>query len=596
MGTVVSLIKRITVSLTAFTILSLFVLAITASAYTPAPYKPLKVELEDGDKVFYLTPPNVSHSGYLPSGLYYNTDPPEAIYLIDDKYTRNLSHGDEVFLSSDGMYFARFTPIAEGGAYDTVLEFYANGVLISDYAVSDLVSDTERLVTKEYDLIAGAPSTVEWQTGGGQFSSENNTLTVKTIDGISYTFDIVTGEIVDEAAGLPDSSTATIAMKENHSIGYTWEHTIKPGGIVRHVSQRYVSDNYLDESGVPLVGVGQTCVHTFEAVAEGEAEIVFTLYFRGAPDESGDTIVYKAIVDSLGNLTIFDAHGNPVNDYVLEDPSISKDVTTPSSNVRETPSIGKDITTTSSNLLFVVILIVLAAVTVVGVIVFVTKKHKVEHNSSPLPFPESEYDTEPTNEYSTVETPTTKICPNCLYETGGDTVYCPRCGTKCELLNTTTISDVSAANQEEPATGSWALNIFGVLGYILAFIVSIAGGVYYIFGAILIVAGAIALFAAKKPGNLKLAIGSWFCGAFGYIVAIFLTNLADIYAIFGVTIIIVGVIFGFASKRATGYVAAVTSILVMIFLIFRDYIIDFLFVIAFAILNALLWVFDVVLS
>lgn len=96
----------------------------------------------------------------------------------------------------------------------------------------------------------------------------------------------------------------TVELTGNQSIGYVWVCSMKPKGIVREVSARYVIDPGLYPNGMPPAGTGGKYVFTFEPVSMGEAELTFTLWYRGAPSESGETKVYKAVVDTQKKLTI----------------------------------------------------------------------------------------------------------------------------------------------------------------------------------------------------------------------------------------------------------------------------------------------------
>ena len=87
----------------------------------------------------------------------------------------------------------------------------------------------------------------------------------------------------------------------NPTTGYSWVCSITPEGIVRELSNEYIPDPV--EPGV--VGSGGKFVFTFEAIKEGEAELVFS-YLRpwelNVPALRTET--YYAKVDGKGNLTI----------------------------------------------------------------------------------------------------------------------------------------------------------------------------------------------------------------------------------------------------------------------------------------------------
>ena len=101
---------------------------------------------------------------------------------------------------------------------------------------------------------------------------------------------------------MQEQKTATIELKSNATTGYRWVCAISPPeGVIRQVSDEYIPDE--NKEGVP--GAGGKQIFTFEAVAEGEAELVFS-YLRtwetGVPPV--ETKTYKAIVDNKNNLTL----------------------------------------------------------------------------------------------------------------------------------------------------------------------------------------------------------------------------------------------------------------------------------------------------
>jgi tetratricopeptide (TPR) repeat protein len=83
------------------------------------------------------------------------------------------------------------------------------------------------------------------------------------------------------------ASTVKIEFEGNESVGDRWSCRISPEGVVRLVSDKF--NIYL-----PFPGMGGKFVFKFEAIAEGEAEILLTHYFRGTPR---GVIIYKTVVD-----------------------------------------------------------------------------------------------------------------------------------------------------------------------------------------------------------------------------------------------------------------------------------------------------------
>ncbi|MCL2440495.1 MAG: protease inhibitor I42 family protein [Treponema sp.] len=88
---------------------------------------------------------------------------------------------------------------------------------------------------------------------------------------------------------------ATIVIKGNQSVGDAWSCTsISPEGVVSEVSNKY-------RISFPAAGSPGTFIFTFKAIAQGEAEVVLTHYFRGEPAGSN---IYNAVVDKRKKLTL----------------------------------------------------------------------------------------------------------------------------------------------------------------------------------------------------------------------------------------------------------------------------------------------------
>jgi len=98
-----------------------------------------------------------------------------------------------------------------------------------------------------------------------------------------------------------EQKTAKVELDANATTGYTWVCTITPDGVIHEVSSEYIPD----KNNEGITGAGGKQIFTFEAVAEGEAELVFS-YLRewetGVPPLKIET--YKAIVDNKNNLTL----------------------------------------------------------------------------------------------------------------------------------------------------------------------------------------------------------------------------------------------------------------------------------------------------
>ena len=161
-------------------LLSLAVLAafaLPALAEEPSSPMPFSIESEDGDYLFFFNPGNM-FADYPASGLYYNTEPPQLIYMVEG----NLYWAFEssFVFTRDLRYFALIAPMA----YPVALEFYANGRLHRKYRLSDLVGDV------------GLQNT--WLQAHS-FDADDNTLSIATADDLAYVFDITTGEMLEGA-------------------------------------------------------------------------------------------------------------------------------------------------------------------------------------------------------------------------------------------------------------------------------------------------------------------------------------------------------------------------------------------------------------
>jgi len=96
------------------------------------------------------------------------------------------------------------------------------------------------------------------------------------------------------------TNRATVELEGNETTGYTWIYSMDPEGVVKEVSSEYVQDS----NPLGMSGVGGTFKFTFEAVAEGEAEITFSYLREWEDDPPASVVHYRAIVDAENNLTL----------------------------------------------------------------------------------------------------------------------------------------------------------------------------------------------------------------------------------------------------------------------------------------------------
>ena len=174
----------------------------SAYADTFAPMGPHTILLEDGSKIFFLTPPRHVNEEHLRTGLYYNTDPPTSIYYVYDGLldgAHDQFFRSAFYFSSDSIHFARVSSPAFSRFPDLsgqAIGFYSNGSLIKSYSVEDLLTDTRNP--------AFTVTSVRWEEPRTrEFNEQENALTVTTRCGRVITFDITTGNIISDTGKRP---------------------------------------------------------------------------------------------------------------------------------------------------------------------------------------------------------------------------------------------------------------------------------------------------------------------------------------------------------------------------------------------------------
>lgn len=162
------------------------------------PPEPFYILSEDGTKVFHVTPEvredlvTWDKDIFPVTGLYYNTDPLIPIYLVESPFiacTFGFLWEQDFIFSRDMRYFAWIPSTNSKG---TALVFFANGIAQRTYMVSDLVYDEDSIIM--------TTTTVGWMYNRHQttmFDAQTNLLTIQTVDGQTYVFDITSGEIIE---------------------------------------------------------------------------------------------------------------------------------------------------------------------------------------------------------------------------------------------------------------------------------------------------------------------------------------------------------------------------------------------------------------
>jgi len=96
-------------------------------------------------------------------------------------------------------------------------------------------------------------------------------------------------------------NTAAVELNGNPTTGYTWVYTMSPEGVLREISNEYIPDNTVEG----VVGSGGKYIFTFEALINGETELIFS-YLRAWEEDTPveATIAYRATVDDRTGLTL----------------------------------------------------------------------------------------------------------------------------------------------------------------------------------------------------------------------------------------------------------------------------------------------------
>lgn len=168
-----------TIALIAFNVTTTIVYA--DSWVSPSPFYIISA---DENRIFHFNPRNEYESPL--TGIYTNSEIPQLIYEIPDLDINDLIWSSNFLFSSNMSYFVYFPTMNQNIAF----QLFAYGQLIATYNLKDLVQDME--------LVRMSESTASWEQWQARiFDAENNTLTVVTVDDLTYTFDMTTGIMLE---------------------------------------------------------------------------------------------------------------------------------------------------------------------------------------------------------------------------------------------------------------------------------------------------------------------------------------------------------------------------------------------------------------
>jgi len=146
--------------------------------------EPFEIWSEDGTKVFKWNP--IMEKDSAQAGVYQND---ELFYSVENLPILGES-ASNFFFSEDFEYMVFIPSVSQIVA----LGFFENGVLLRSYRIDELVRDM--------NVVTYSVTMALWQNGSARkFDTVNNTLTILTIDDITYVFDINTGKIINDTVG-----------------------------------------------------------------------------------------------------------------------------------------------------------------------------------------------------------------------------------------------------------------------------------------------------------------------------------------------------------------------------------------------------------
>jgi len=238
----------------AFALVLIFANVVLVYADYWVPPWPFYVVSSDGSRVFHVTPtteqwPELMDewADYPPTGLYYNTYPLTPIYFVENPCWA-LWEQDFIF-SIDMQYFV-WVPQKNASSHNfhaneaTALVFYANGKMQKTYMLSDLMMNL--------DAISWTTTTAWWidysfPSAGRDISlnTQNNHLTVRTVDHQTFIFDITNGEIVRHHITVTESCVEEVleyqvSASDTTNIG-TVEHPTPASDVVTTETDEYTS-------------------------------------------------------------------------------------------------------------------------------------------------------------------------------------------------------------------------------------------------------------------------------------------------------------------------------------------------------------------
>ena len=146
--------------------------------------KPFEIWSEDGKKVFRWTP--IPESNRAQAGVYRND---ELVYSVENLPIMGESASS--FLFSEDFRYLVFRPSV---SHVAALGFFENGILLRSYRIDELV--------RNMNIVTYSVTMASWENWSSRnFDTVSNTLTIVTLDDITYVFDIATGEIIYDTVG-----------------------------------------------------------------------------------------------------------------------------------------------------------------------------------------------------------------------------------------------------------------------------------------------------------------------------------------------------------------------------------------------------------